>query len=143
MNTETNAVPVVAVPVAKATKAPKAKATANAINGLIASAVTRKATKADAKSAMGGITKARARKIETESERQARLESKRVNPCLCGCGAKVAGKFKQGHDQRVRGLMAAHTDEGTKLPAVLVKAIASGLVIKPHALKDANQPVLA
>ena len=79
---------------------------------------------------------------QAAKERKAKNEAKKVNPCLCGCGAKVAGSFKQGHDQRVRGILQrAAEGEGT-IPKILAKAIASGVVIPKTKLQDANQPVL-
>ncbi|MHC4780143.1 MAG: hypothetical protein ACYTFG_16355 [Planctomycetota bacterium] len=32
-------------------------------------------------------------------------KAKPQNDCLCGCGAKVRGQFRQGHDQRVVGFL--------------------------------------
>jgi hypothetical protein len=53
------------------------------------------------------------------------------NPCLCGCGRKVRRFFSQGHDARVKGWLKAKAegDETVKIPAVLAKAIAGGLVL--------------
>jgi hypothetical protein len=32
-------------------------------------------------------------------------ESKKQNPCLCGCGTKVKWNFAQGHDARLKGML--------------------------------------
>jgi hypothetical protein len=104
-----------------------------------------KTTKAAKKAATSTATTTSTTKTAAEraADRKARNEARKVNPCLCGCGTKVAGNFKQGHDQRVRGILQ-RVEAGTdKLPAQLAKAIHDGLVIKAHALKVANQPVLA
>lgn len=49
---------------------------------------------------------------------------KKANPCLCGCGELVAGKFKQGHDQRTKGMLIRNIKENgglklSDLPKVL------------------------
>jgi hypothetical protein len=78
----------------------------------------------------------------TNKERKANNESKRVNPCLCGCGEKCLKHFKQGHDQRVRGILLRAAEEGGAIPKLLAKAIAAGVVIPKTKLQEANQPVL-
>jgi hypothetical protein len=80
---------------------------------------------------------------ERADKRKARYEARKVNACLCGCGKKVAGSFAQGHDQRVRGMLQRHELDGAKIGKVLAAAVKAGKVIKPSALADANQAVLA
>lgn len=79
----------------------------------------------------------------TNKEREARNAARRVNPCLCGCGEKCLKHFKQGHDQRVRGILLRAAEGEGKIPALLAKAIRAGIVIPKTKLEDANQPVLA
>jgi hypothetical protein len=35
------------------------------------------------------------------------------NLCLCGCGEPVARRFKQGHDQRLKGQLQRQARTGT------------------------------
>ena len=51
--------------------------------------------------------------VEIEDSRKARLPKqgkKPLNKCLCGCDSDVKGQFKQGHDQRVKGMVRRSID---------------------------------
>jgi hypothetical protein len=47
--------------------------------------------------------------------KKAKSTPKAENDCLCGCGEKVRGTFKQGHDQRVKGYLKKAMDENQNL----------------------------
>ncbi len=70
----------------------------------------------------------------TYPEGVAKRKDKRTgdNPCLCGCGRQVRRFFSQGHDARVKGWLKAKAegDETVKIPDILSKALAGGLVLK-------------
>lgn len=60
---------------------------------------------------------------------------KAKHECACGCGEMVSRYFRQGHDQRVRGILQRSTyDDNTtgNLPPALVAAIQRGLVLNVH-----------
>ena len=65
-----------------------------------------------------------------------------TNPCLCGCGTTVKGRFAQGHDARVHSWLK-HVEQGERklstLPAVLRKAVKAGAV----ALQEQTGAVLS
>lgn len=44
------------------------------------------------------VKKGKAKAAKPRAEKKAKVAKKADNPCGCGCGALVAGKFKQGHD---------------------------------------------
>lgn len=98
------------------------------------------ASKAEVKAAV--MSRVRKTDEQRKADRKARYEAKKTNPCLCGCGALVAGSFKQGHDQRVRGMMQRSELGEAKLPKAVVDAVSKRLLIKPAELEHANQPVL-
>ncbi|HLA14772.1 MAG TPA: hypothetical protein VJZ25_07090 [Gemmatimonadaceae bacterium] len=62
---------------------------------------------------------------------QAKVRSALLNPCLCGCKAKVTGTFKQGHDARLRGMLVRGEVHN---PSAAVLAFA-----KRHGIKRASK----
>jgi hypothetical protein len=117
-------------------------ALARAAKGKQAAELPKRAKKVDVRAGAKAIAKAVAKgvvkhapKAETEQERQARLAKLRVNNCLCGCGTKVKGRFAQGHDQRVRGMIARN-----ELNNTLRQAIGRHVVVPE--IERPNQPVL-
>jgi len=41
----------------------------------------------------------------TEGAKKLVERGRKPNQCICGCGRQVTGRFAQGHDQRVRGMI--------------------------------------
>jgi hypothetical protein len=75
-------------------------------------------------------SRAKAAKVESGSEPGSAPGSRKpkvaaaTNACCCGCGAMVAGYFKQGHDARFHGWMVRIADGRTDpkdVPASAVK----------------------
>jgi hypothetical protein len=58
------------------------------------------------------------------------------NQCLCGCGQLCWKNFKQGHDQRVRGMLLRG-----ELTESVRRAVSAGVLVGE--VKRANQEVLA
>lgn len=48
-------------------------------------------------------------------EPRAKGESKPATPCICGCGAMVKGRFQQGHDAKLHGMVSRAAKKGEKL----------------------------
>lgn len=55
-------------------------------------------TKANARALKGGA-KGKAAKASTPKA------PRELHPCLCGCGERVAGRFRQGHDGRYYSIL--------------------------------------
>ena len=67
---------------------------------------------------------------------KAKTPKKDPGPCMCGCGGTVNGRFRQGHDAKLHGMVVQAARDGKKLPADVRKL--AGEYIKQRWPKEAK-----
>lgn len=83
----------------------------------------------------GGHSKAAKKKAAAKAK-----TPKELHPCLCGCGERVAGRFRQGHDGRYYSILkkvAAAEMQFSEMPKAMQAALGSTAGVK-KALKDSK-----